>query len=52
MPIAAPCTAPGCTRVTIGGLCTAHDVKAAVDFVRGRPYVAPQPPPRKAAAAS
>ena len=32
------CTAPGCTTLTMGGTCVAHDAPVKVVFPRGRPY--------------
>jgi hypothetical protein len=32
------CTAPGCTALTMGGTCVAHDAPVTVVFPRGRPY--------------
>ena len=34
------CPEPGCTALTMGGTCVAHDPPVTVTFVRGRPYVA------------
>jgi hypothetical protein len=33
------CPEPGCTTLTMGGTCVAHDPPVTVAFVRGRPYV-------------
>jgi hypothetical protein len=38
MPILGTCTVPGCTTVTIGPLCVAHDMIVRTTFVRGRPF--------------
>jgi hypothetical protein len=37
----AVCPVPGCTTVTMGGTCVAHDPPVTVTFERGRPYTAP-----------
>ena len=34
----AVCTAPGCTTLTMGGTCVAHDDPVTVVFPRGRPF--------------
>jgi hypothetical protein len=34
------CPVPGCTTLTMGGTCVAHDPPVTVIFERGRPYVA------------
>ncbi len=34
------CPAPGCTTLTMGGTCVAHDPPVTVTFTRGRPFVA------------
>lgn len=34
------CPEPGCTTLTMGGTCVAHDPPVTVTFTRGRPYVA------------
>ena len=39
-PMLAVCPVPGCTTLTMGGTCVAHDRPTTVSFVRGRPYVA------------
>ena len=39
-PMLAVCPVPGCNRVTMGGTCVEHDEPVAVDFPRGRPFVA------------
>lgn len=39
-----PCTAPGCTTLTLGMLCLAHEPPVARVFPRGRPF----PPPAAA----
>jgi hypothetical protein len=36
----AVCSAPGCTTLTMGGTCVAHDPPVTVTYTRGRPYVA------------
>ena len=33
------CSAPGCTTLTMGGTCVAHDPPVIATFARGRPYV-------------
>lgn len=33
------CPEPGCTTLTMGGTCVAHDPPMTVTFARGRPYV-------------
>jgi hypothetical protein len=33
------CSAPGCTTLTMGGTCVAHDPPVTVTYARGRPYV-------------
>jgi hypothetical protein len=33
------CPEPGCTTLTMGGTCVAHDPPVTVTFTRGRPYV-------------
>jgi hypothetical protein len=33
------CSAPGCTTLTMGGTCVAHDPPATMTYARGRPYV-------------
>ena len=33
------CPEPGCTTLTMGGTCVAHDAPVTVTFTRGRPYV-------------
>ena len=35
----AVCSAPGCTTLTMGGTCVAHDPPVTVTYARGRPYV-------------
>jgi hypothetical protein len=35
----AVCSAPGCTTLTMGGTCVAHDPPVTVTYTRGRPYV-------------
>jgi hypothetical protein len=32
------CTEPGCTMLTMGGTCVAHDPPVTMVFPRGRPY--------------
>ena len=39
-PMLAVCPVPGCTTLTMGGTCVAHDRPVTESFVRGRPYVA------------
>jgi hypothetical protein len=34
------CPEPGCTTLTMGGTCVAHDPPVTATFTRGRPYVA------------
>jgi hypothetical protein len=48
MAIADACTAPGCTTLTIGPFCIAHDIVVPGEFSRGRPY----PPPARVIVAS
>jgi hypothetical protein len=38
-PMLEVCPVPGCTTLTMGGTCVAHDPPATATFVRGRPYV-------------
>ena len=33
------CSTPGCTTLTMGGTCVAHDPPVTVTYARGRPYV-------------
>ena len=33
------CSAPGCTTLTMGGTCVAHDPPVTMTYARGRPYV-------------
>ena len=33
------CPEPGCTTLTMGGTCVAHDPPMTVTFERGRPFV-------------
>ena len=40
MPLVAECVYPGCTTISLGGLCPEHSVPPAVEFPRGRPYAA------------
>lgn len=35
------CTAPGCTTLTLGGRCVAHDVGVVAEMPRGVPYLLP-----------
>ncbi|RPJ53526.1 MAG: hypothetical protein EHM24_32785 [Acidobacteria bacterium] len=37
------CPVPGCTTLTMGGTCVAHDAPVTMTFVRGRPFVAGAP---------
>jgi hypothetical protein len=37
------CSEPGCTTLTMGGTCVAHDPPATIVFPRGRPFVAATP---------
>jgi hypothetical protein len=37
------CPAPGCSAITMGGTCVAHDLPVTTEFPRGRPYVAKAP---------
>ena len=37
------CPVPGCTTLTMGGTCVAHDPPVTMTFVRGRPFVAEAP---------
>jgi hypothetical protein len=39
-PLLTPCTAPGCSTLTMGGTCVEHDVPVTTVFPRGRPFVA------------
>ena len=40
------CAAPGCSTLTLGRLCVAHEPAAVVrEFVRGRPFVPKVVPP-------
>jgi hypothetical protein len=39
-PLLTPCTAAGCSTLTMGGTCVEHDVPVTTVFPRGRPYVA------------
>lgn len=32
------CTEPGCTTLTLGGTCVAHDPPVKLVFTRGRPF--------------
>jgi len=32
------CPVPGCSTITMGGTCVAHDVPVTTVFPRGRPY--------------
>jgi|GEM_PF-2217380 len=34
------CPAPGCSAITMGGTCVAHDQPVTTVFPRGRPYLA------------
>ena len=34
------CPEPGCTTLTMGGTCVAHDPPVKATFTRGRPFVA------------
>ena len=39
-PMLTVCPVSGCTTVTMGGgTCVEHDVRAAIEFPRGRPFV-------------
>ena len=33
------CPVPGCSTLTMGGTCVAHDVPVKTSFPRGRPYL-------------
>lgn len=33
------CSTPGCTTLTMGGTCVAHDPPVTVTYARGRPYL-------------
>lgn len=35
------CTAPGCTTLTLGGRCVAHDAGVVAEMPRGVPYLLP-----------
>jgi len=37
------CPIPGCTTLTLGGTCVAHDLPVTATFERGRPFVAKAP---------
>lgn len=37
------CPAPGCSAITMGGTCVAHDLPVTTVFPRGRPYVPEAP---------
>jgi hypothetical protein len=37
------CPAPGCSAITMGGTCVAHDLPVTTVFPRGRPYVEEAP---------
>jgi hypothetical protein len=37
------CPVPGCSTLTMGGTCVAHDLPVTTEFPRGRPYVAKAP---------
>ncbi len=39
-PMLTVCPVPGCTSLTMGGTCVAHDPPVTTVFPRGRPYVA------------
>jgi hypothetical protein len=39
----APCAEPGCSTLTLGRLCIAHEPKVTRVFVRGRPWPPRQP---------
>ena len=41
------CTFDGCTVLTIGSRCVAHDVPVNRTFVRGRPFAAAAVPPQR-----
>jgi hypothetical protein len=38
-PMFSVCPEPGCTALTMGGTCVAHDPPVATTFERGRPFV-------------
>jgi hypothetical protein len=38
-PMLRVCPAPGCSTLTMGGTCVAHDPPVTTTFPRGRPYV-------------
>ncbi len=37
------CPVPGCTTLTMGGTCVAHDPPVTAVYERGRPFVAVTP---------
>ena len=39
-PLLSMCPVPGCTLLTMGGTCVAHDPPVTGSFPRGRPHVA------------
>jgi hypothetical protein len=39
----AECPVPGCTTLTMGGTCVAHDPPVPATFVRGRPFAGRAP---------
>jgi hypothetical protein len=39
-PLLTPCSAPGCSTLTMGGTCVEHDLPVTTVFPRGRPYIA------------
>jgi hypothetical protein len=42
------CPVPGCTTLTMGGTCVAHDPPVSATFVRGRPFAARAAAPAEA----
>ena len=39
-PMLSVCPEPGCSTLTMGGTCVAHDPPVQVTFPRGRPHLA------------
>jgi hypothetical protein len=39
-PMLSVCTVPGCSTLTMGGTCVAHDAPVQTTFPRGRPHLA------------
>jgi hypothetical protein len=38
MPLISPCLEQGCTKLCMGLFCIEHELRPAVEFVRGRPW--------------